>query len=368
MSDSQSQTHTTSSGDIVPISINGGMTLIAMPGYEEVARRVAELIRSKVDGRGHHRRTPCDVVVPEFGLFPQGEPEVTMEKQHVGGHDCIVITSGPGTWEMLGQLTFAMGYLAGRKARRIHIISGYFPTGRTDKDKAGKQFASPPIVVDALMGASQGKLRRIVCADPHSDQVVMASKTGIVTPVYLTRRILRRTVMDALEVTDKICLAFPDDSACERYEPAIALVEKELGREFPVVVTWQRRKDGTKKRPRYTIGDLEALDDALVITLDDETATGGSQIAAAKIYRDEYGAARVWSAVTHGVLCQDAPQRFSAEDTPIERLYVTDTIRLDRPELAPLRDSQRLHVISWVEDLAWIAYHMHWDLEVRGIR
>ncbi len=361
--------HRTSGGDLIPFCVHGGLTIVALTGFEEAAQTVADLIKQTGDRGPKHRHTPCDVVVPEFGYFPQGEPEVTLGKDHIGDHDCVILTSGPGTPEMLLRLQLAVYYLAGRKARRIIIVSGYFPTGRSDKDKGSKQFALPPMVVKTLMGVAQNKLKRIVCADPHSDQVVMAADPGMITPVYLTRMILQRVVLDAQKLSDKICLAFPDDSACKRYEPAIAAVEKAVGAKLPVVTTFQRRTSGTEKTPKYTVGDTDALRDAIVITLDDETATGGSQINAANIYKDDFGAARVWAAVTHGILCGDAPQLFAADDCPVERLYVTDTVPImSRPELGSLRDSGKLEVISWLREVAWIIYRTHWGLDVRDLR
>ena len=104
---------------------NGGLTLVDLPGFLKLAKTIKPLIEEL--GESGKRPTPVDIVEPEFGLRASGEPYIRLGKDHVGGHDCVVLTSGPGTYEMLGQVDFALGYLAGRHARRIALITGYMP-------------------------------------------------------------------------------------------------------------------------------------------------------------------------------------------------------------------------------------------------
>lgn len=351
-----------------PFNQHGGLTFVPMPGFEDLARRLKEIVEGK--GQKPDRLpTPVDIAIPEFGVHANKEMWIKLGKSHIGGHDCVILTSGPGTYQFVTQLLFLVGYLAGRKASRISIITGYFPFGRSDKDEGGEVFALPPILYDALQGASQGLLSRMVCVDPHCDQIVMAGPTGRVTPIYLTKRLLTHLIQEARAVSDRLCLAFPDDSASKRFGPALALVEKENGCEFSTVTTAQRRTSSRNKDVKYIIGDTLALCGAIVIVLDDETATGTSQINAAERFKDEFAAAQVWAAVTHGVLCEDGPERFAKADCAIDRLYITDTIPTeDRLELTPLFSTGRLYVLSWIEDLAWIIYHLHWDKQIRGIR
>lgn len=357
----------------VPLNRNGGLTLVPMPGFEAVAYKIKDLIeiRSLKITKEHPTGcfTPVDIAIPVFGLRPSKEPFVQLGKSHVGEHNCFVLTSGPGTYRMMMQLILVVGHLAARKASRMTVVSGYFPLARSDKDEGELELALPPFFMRALMGVSQGLLKRIVCADPHSDQMVMAGDPGVITPVYLTLRILRHVVAEAMKVSSNICLAFPDDTAAKRYEPAVAILEKELGVSFPFVSTAARRKSGNEKHIKYIVGDVEKMKDAIVIALDDETATGGSQIKAANRFKKDYGAKEVWAAVTHGVLCGEAPNLFLASDCPVDHLYVTDTIPVEgRADLDQLFSSGRLHVISWIEDFAEIIYHLHWGRNARGIR
>lgn len=357
-----------------PSNRNGGLTLVPMPGFETTAVQLKELIESRSTKSTKKFPggciTPVDIAIPKFDFRPSFEPFIQLGKAHVGEHHCFVLTSGPGTYQMMMQLILVVGYLASRKASRVTVVSGYFPLSRSDKDEGDLELALVPFFMRALMSGSQGLLRRIVCADPHSDQMVMAADPGVITPVYLTLRILRHVVSEAKKVSDNICLAFPDDTAAKRYEPAVAILEKELNTSFPFVSTAARRKSGHEKGIKYLVGDLREMRHAHVIALDDETATGGSQIKAAEQFKTKYGAKEVWAAVTHGVLCGKAPELFGANDCPVDRLYVTDTIPvIGREELIPLLASGRLHVISWVDDMAEIIFHLHWgSSSIRGIR
>lgn len=355
-----------------PFNKHGGLTLVPMTGFEGVAKQLRAFIETKSSGVGLEY-TPVDIATPYFNLRPSGEPFVRLGKDHIGGHDCYILTSGPGTHKMLTELMLLIGYVAARKASRITVITGYLPLSRSDKDEGELELALPPFIMRSMFSNAQGLLKRVVCVDPHADQLVMAAEPGVITPVYLTLRLLRAVVEDALKQTDRVCIAFPDDTAAKRFEPAMEILKHEHGgRIFPVVATAARRSSGLKKEIKHLVGDLHELPGSHVLTFDDETATGGSQIKAAEQFKSAHGAAAVWAAVSHGVLCGNAVEQFSDPDSPVDRLYITDTIPLhthmDRGRLAALEASQRLRVLSWNKDCAEIIFHLHWDRSIRGIR
>lgn len=348
----------------VPQNPNGGLTIVAMPGFEETAERLAKIVHEK-SLKPDHDETPVDVVIPTLGLFGSGEPKVRLSKKHIGGHDVVVLTSGPGTYEMLGQLTLVLGYLTGRRAKRITVISAYFPNSRADKDDQ-RELGIPPMMVTAWKAVCDGKLDRIVCVDPHSDHVTSAGgRPGFVTPVRMTKRLLKKLILDGLEVNDNIVLSFPDNTAEKRFKEALPELQKELGRVFPVVFASAKRDDQKKIISRVS-GAVECLPGALVIQIDDETASGGTQIDVATILQT-YGVSEVWAGVTHGVLCDNAVERFLSPDCPIKRLVMIDTIK-PRPEIQPLIDAGRLHILPWIDDLAWVVYNVHWDDDIRELR
>lgn len=344
---------------------NGGLTLVPMPGSGFLAEEVKNLIETKKKDTS----TPVDIVSPVLGFRSNGEPHVQLGKKHIGGHDCMVLANGPGTYEMLGRLLMVLGYLKGRRAGRISLVTGYMPLGRTDKDEGVLEFALASHVIRLILSAAYGKLDRIIVPDLHSPQVVMAAELGTITEVTLARRVLQRAVEDARrEYPDKpVCILFPDDGASKRYSEPFKEVSNRLGEIIPGICGVKRRWDSNKSELLGMVGDTSALKGAVVITIDDEIATGGTNINVAKEVMNKYGAFAFRAAAIHGVLCEHAPRRFADPGCPVQRIYITDTIPpANRPELDPIR--KLLTVIPWASDLANMIYHHHWDEEVRELR
>lgn len=350
-----------------PFNRHGGLTVLPTPGFEAMAERLAAKVAEIGEEDGEDRwKTPVDIAIPKFDLRSNGEPLLQLGKRHVGGHDCVLVTSGPGTPEMLLRTQIAMQYLAARRAGRITLVTGYFPLSRSDKDEGGLEFALPPFVIHGLMAASDGKLDRIIAVDLHAPQVVMSGRTGLITELSQTRRVLKRAVEDAMLLGRPVVVAFPDDGAQKRSGKILDALERELGIELPSVCGVKRRKSSTESKLMRVYGNTRRIRGATVLCVDDEIATGGTNIATAEAMKDKYGAADVYAVVTHGVLCENAPARFAAADCAVDRIYCSDTIPVEgRPELAPLVASGRLRVESWAKDLAWAIYNHHWDLSIR---
>ncbi len=356
---------------------HGGLTLVGLRGYEALINTVKDLIETKSgnDG-GKTPHTPVDIVRPEIKRFANGEPDVRLRKQHVGGHDIVVVTSGPGTNDMIMETLWVLNHLAAHRASRIMLVTGYFPLSRSDKDEAEVRLTTPPMVINWFKMASMhpnGKdclLCRVVCADPHSVQLTMAGDSGFITPIFLTRRLLRPTITDALEQNKRIALAFPDNSAVARFEPAILKVQKSLDIEIPIVVAIKRRDMLTGKSTLVGMqGDLENLEGSLVIMCDDEIDTGGSIMNMATLLRDMYKVDSVWAAVIHAVFSDPAPQRFMFADSPVDRVLAMNTIpHNNRSEIAPLIECGRLNMYPWLEDLAWLILMHHWKVGMREAR
>lgn len=357
------------SAQIEQTNRNGGLTLVAMPGFESLAEQVK--IGVEIMGTKPGRiPTPVDVVYPACKERASGEPFIQLSKDHVGGHDCVILTSGPGTYKMRGQLEDALRYSVGRRAQRIAVITGYFPLSRSDKDEGEKEFAMVRLVFELMMAASYNRLDRIIAADLHAPQVVMAGDTGKITEVSLVRRILKCVLEDAkAQGVERLCLALPDDGAAKRIESAYTEVEESLGIHLPIVFGAKRRATSRQSKIEQLFGDLLALEGALVIMLDDELATGGTNIHTAEALKEKHGAAQVWAAVTHGVFCPGAEMLFADPACAVDRVYSTDTIPFtSRPHLAPLIQSGKLRVISWLEDLVKLIYFHHWDIKLRPMR
>lgn len=351
---------------------NGGLTIVPMPGHEAMALQVKSLIEAKKSDP--ERPTSVDISTPSFGVRSNGEPYIRLSKEHVGGHDCYVLCSGPGTYEMLIQLMLTIAYLRGRHACRITLVSGYFPLSRTDKDEGDMEFALAPLFFRLFQTCANGDLNRVIVPDPHSPQLVMAGGPGEITPISLTRRLFCKALKDAGEADyNRICVLFPDDGASKNFGPAVDKAIKDAGLpELPVFTAYKRRTSSTDSRmlglvpsePEYT-ADLKG---ALVLSIDDEINTGGTNNNTAIVMKDRYGAGAFWALATHAVFGDDGPSKLGGPQSRVDRVYVTDTIPIEprRDRLQPILD--RLHVVSWAHDLANIIRSDHWDVNIRGER
>ncbi|MFH2018402.1 MAG: hypothetical protein ABII98_00225 [bacterium] len=226
-----------------------------MPGFESLAvgmKRYIELEKG--------RSTSVDIVVPELDERASEEPLVRLGKNHIGGHDCVVLTSGPGVCKMLVQLFFLLGQLVGRRAARITLVTGYLPLCRSDKDEGGMEFALSQHVIHLIESAAYHQLDRIISVDLHAPQAVMAaSRPGVLTEVSLARRLLVHTLQIARRFDEPICLLFPDDSAAKRFEWAVTKYCALNSLDLPSVHGIKRRKNSQRSKLLGLAGDLDCL-------------------------------------------------------------------------------------------------------------
>lgn len=99
------------------------------------------------------------------------------------------------------------------------------------------------------------------------------------------------------------------------------------------------------------IGEVE---DKNVLIIDDIVDTAGTLTRAAEALKD-HGALNIMAACTHGLLSGPAYDRI--EDSPLERLIVTDTIPLKRP-------SDSIEVVSVSDLFAKAIRHIYTDRSV----
>lgn len=343
---------------------HGGLTLVTTPGYENLAHELQRLI---IEIEDQFRVKRVDIVKPYLGERKSGEPYCQLEKKHIGGHDCVLLTSGPGTKSMLMDTFLTLRYLAGRRARRIAVVSGYFPLGRSDKDEGFKEFALPPLVIDLMMASCYQKLDRIISVDLHAPQVVMSGRTGLVTEISLVAKSLLEVVKTCLEYGDPIKFAFPDNSAEKRTRTPVLQVCSQLGVPYETIIIGKLRQDSGTTQITGVYGENDKVKGSTTIMVDDELATANTNISAGKILR-QLGAKRVISNITHLIACENAVERLNDPECSIDEVHASDTVSTEnRWEITELIDKGKIVIHSWKEILARIIYNHHWDLDIRRI-
>ena len=356
-----------------PFNRHGGLTLAYQPDFEELAE-ILKIEIEKIGKKRHRKTTPVDVRAPGHGDYQNREPYCRLGKDNIGGHDVTVLTSGPGTFEMIGQLLWLLNNLAGRRASRIAVVSAYYPHCRSDKDE-DEVFAMPAFIHRLMTTAARGKLDRVISADLHAPQVVMAGNSGEITEVTLMRVLLRAAIADALAEgwrLNQITLHFTDSGSLKRFRKQIARIEKDCGHTFAKVYGDKERTSSKDAKILALSGDVDKIKGSLVLSIDDEMATCTTLMKSANSIVDDHKAAAIWSVVIHGVLRGAAVMNMRGEgdeDWQIERSYIMDTIPVkNRSDLAAFIKSGQLRVVSWAYELAEIIYFHHWDENLREMR
>lgn len=316
---------------------------------------------------------PTDIAKPEYGYRSNGEPYVRVANRHICDHDCYLFTSGPGTPEMLTELFTASLYVVGRHAARFTLVCGYLPLSRSDKDEGELELALLPHLVHLIQSASHGMLHRIIACDLHSPQAVMATSIpALITEVSMARPLLQSLIRDALEIyrPEKIVLMLPDEGAEKRFRWAIGKINDLLGQPMPLIYGRKTRTNSRKSKLEKVYGDLEQVPGSLVIGFDDEAATLSTLKQTAEEVKAHNGAKEFWGAAIHGVLCGEAPLIIANPESPIDRLYVTDTVPFEGREamFAKATHTNRLKIVSWAKELAQIISHHHSGYSIRNLR
>jgi ribose-phosphate pyrophosphokinase len=245
--------------------------------------------------------------------------------ENVRESDVFVIqTSCPPVSDLIIELLIIIDALKHASARRITAVLPYLPYARSDKKDRPRISITARLMADLLETAGAD---RVLTMNLHSPQVQGFFRIPVdqlnATPIVCDH--LRATT----NLSESVLVASDVGEAKDLGEYANRL-------KLPMAIIDKRRRDHSENPVAVgLIGDVRDRD-ALII--DDEVASGGTLIEAARFLR-ENGVRRIEAAAVHPVLSGRAAERI--RDSAIERLVVTNSIPL-RPGM-PL---DRIEVIS----------------------
>ncbi|MBI5138351.1 MAG: ribose-phosphate pyrophosphokinase [Candidatus Vogelbacteria bacterium] len=336
----------------------GGLTLVAMPGFKAVAKQLKLLIEGMADD-GMHHPTSVDIAYPNCGKHQNREPFNSLSERHIVGHDCFVLTSGPGNPNRLVNTWATLNSVAGLEASRATLVAPYLFLTRSDK-REKRDFALVGWLIRMTVAAAQGILNKILGVNLHSrQQEALGPKDGFVTEVSALPLLLKQALRDG--GTERTVLMYTDAGARDRFKPAVEKVETELGIKLPRIWGDKERADSFTSECVGVYGDVKSVSGARVLLIDDEAASCGTLIKAASFVKEHLGAASCVGVVIHAVLCGKAPELLLEPECPLDHLYVTDTIPLKtRLGLNDLLRSSKITVVTWINMMAEIIYCLHW--------
>jgi ribose-phosphate pyrophosphokinase len=223
----------------------------------------------------------------------------------------------------LVELLFWIDALKRASAESVTAVIPYFSYGKGDKKDEPRVSIRARVCADAIESAGAD---RVVTMDLHAPQI-----QGFF-----------RAPVDDLYAVGRLCAALRG-SLPERpvvVSPDAGFAKKARGYaerlDAPLAIADKTRAGHEERTEKVSlIGDVADRDAILV---DDFTVSGGTLIEAAEELR-RCGARSVIAAITHAVFAPGTAARLEA--SPIERLYVTDTVEAHPEPLGP-----RVEVVS----------------------
>ena len=269
--------------------------------FPELAEEVAELLG-------------VNLIPTRQVTYANSEIYVRFEES-VRGADAFVIQSHPAPVnEWLMEQLIMIDALKRASAKRITVISPFYPYGRQDKKHAGREPISARLVADLYKTAGADRLMSV---DLHASQIQGFFDGPVdhlfsipVLSDYVAAKYPSKNMTVVSPDAGRVKLA---DNWSDRLGLPLAIIHK--------------RRDPNKANEvavGEVVGDVKGR---VCLLVDDMIDTAGTICQAAAALR-EHGASAVIAAATHPILSGPAAQRLNA--SAFEEVIVTNTL--------PIRD------------------------------
>ena len=277
--------------------------------------------------------------------FEDGEIRVKVEES-VRGADVFIIQSGccPVN-DSIMELLIMLDAFRRASARRINVVTPYYPYSRQDKKIGPREPVTAKLVANLITWSGA---TRILAVDLHAGQI--QGFFDVPVDHLYAGPIIAEYVREHVAMNHDAVVVSPDVGGVPR---ATSLAEW-LG--TPIAIIAKRRPEPNRSEVIEVIGNVKGK---ACIMIDDMIDTGGS-IANGAIALAERGAKMIYACCTHPVLSDGAAKRL--QDAPIEKVVLTDTLPVPKRKLidkmvvlsvAPmLADAiRRIHMESSVSEL-----------------
>lgn len=285
------------------------LKLVSLTANEKLTKEIAEILGVEV----------MPSVVTHFA-----DGEILFEgKESFRGDNVYIIqsTCAPVT-ERLMEVLICCDALKRASARSITCVMPYFGYARQDRKAKARQPITAKLVADILTKAG---CQRLVTTDLHASQI--QGFFDIPVDDVSALPIFYRYFAD-MELDDIVCVS-PDHGGVTR----TSKLAERLG--APIAIIDKRRPRPNEAEIFAIVGDVK---DKNCIIVDDLVDTAGTLCIAAEKLK-ELGAKRVFAAISHGVLSNDAAER--VKNSSLEKLVITDTI-----PLADEKKNDKIEVVS----------------------
>jgi ribose-phosphate pyrophosphokinase len=242
--------------------------------------------------------------------FSDGETQVEIH-ENVRGRDIFVLQSTcPPVNDNLMQLLIIMDALRRASSETITAIIPYYGYGRQDRKVKPRVPISAKLVADLITVAGA---KRVVSLDLHAGQIQGYFNIPV-DNLYAAPLIIKYI---QAHFQDSLVIVSPDAGGVERARAFAKRLDASLA------IIDKRRDAPNIAAAMNIIGEVEGK---TAIILDDMVDTAGTLTQAAEALKMR-GTSRIYACCTHPVLSGPAIKRI--EESPIERLVVTNTIPLN---------------------------------------
>lgn len=267
----------------------------------------------------------CQLGKVSIERFPDGEIFLQIQ-ENVRGRDVFVfqtVALDPNNFLM--ELLIMIDALKRASARSITAVIPYFGYCRQDRKDRPRVPITAKLVANLLMNAGA---TRILTMDLHAGQV--QGFFDIPVDNLFGRPVLAEAFNKLSRGDNDLVVVTPDIGSVKLAE-AFA---RQLSAGFAIID--KLRISATEVDAVALIGDVKGKD---VLLADDMCSTGGTLASAAKACQEK-GAKRIFAAVTHGILVDDALKKI--EESPIEALLISNTV----PVAEKVRNAPKVRIVS----------------------
>ena len=275
--------------------------------------------------------------------WSDGETRVKLE-ENVRGSDVFAIQSlsHPVNHHLM-ELLIMIDAIKRASASRVTAVIPYFAYAKQEKKTAGREPISASLVAQLLMTAG---VDRVVTLDLHSPAIEGFFKVPVdhlrATPMLAS--MFRRMGFDDLVAVS------PDAGGVARAEDFRVRAGASLA------IASKKRPTPEEAEVLEVVGDVEGKTTVIV----DDMISSGSTLVRCAHKLMERGARQVFAATVHPILSGNA--RVMIDESPIEKLYVTDTL-----QLSERHNSDRLEVLTVAPLLAEAIMRIHKDLSISAL-
>ncbi|MFT5087458.1 MAG: ribose-phosphate pyrophosphokinase [Planctomycetota bacterium] len=249
--------------------------------------------------------------------FSEGSLFVRVGENVRGREVFLVQSTAFPTNDNFMELLFWVDACKRASAASVTVVMPYFGYNKGDKKDEPRVSIRARVCADCIEAAGAD---RLVTLDLHAAQIQGFFRVPVddlyALPV-LCEAVKKKELEDLIVVAPDTGFAKQGRKYATYLGVAMAIGDKE------------RRGHNEEAEVLEIIGDVEGKT-ALIV--DDFTISGGTLIDMAKKL-EERGARAVYAAISHGVFAGDSMRRI--EDSPIEKLIVTDSVETQPVELGP---------------------------------